>query len=99
MSSFEIHKQNELRKREIEVKALVALTQQDVIVHAKMEAVHKLIEIAYPEKVAEQINTELSEYYDKELSEYEWFVNVANNEYQKAVDLLQEVIADIVSKH
>ena len=47
-----------LRQQEIEVKALVALAQQDIIVHAKMQAVHKLIEIAYPEKVAEEINQE-----------------------------------------
>jgi len=48
--------QNRLRQLEIEVKALIALSQQDVIVHAKMEAVHKLIEIAYPDKLAEKIN-------------------------------------------
>jgi len=48
--------QNRLRQQEIEVRALVALTNQDVIVHAKIEAVHKLLEIAYPEKVAEKIN-------------------------------------------
>ena len=45
-----------LRQQEIEVRALVALTNQDVIVHAKIEAVHKLLEIAYPDKVAEKIN-------------------------------------------
>jgi len=54
--------QNRLRQKEIEVRALVAITQQDVIVHAKIEAVHKLIEIAYPNRVAEKINRELSEY-------------------------------------
>ena len=54
--------QNKLRQQEIEVRALVALSQQDLIVHAKMEAVHKLIEIAYPDKVAKKINRELSEY-------------------------------------
>ncbi len=54
--------QNKLRQKEIEVRALVALSQQDVIVHAKMEAVHKLIEIAYPDKLAKKINRELSEY-------------------------------------
>lgn len=48
--------QNRLRQLEIEVKALIALSQQDVIVHAKMEAVHKLIEIAYPDKLADKIN-------------------------------------------
>ena len=47
-----------LRQQEIEVKALIALSQQDVIVHAKMEAVHKLLEIAYPDKVADKINQE-----------------------------------------
>jgi len=45
-----------LRQQEIEVRALVALTKQDVIVHAKIEAVHKLLEIAYPDKVAEKID-------------------------------------------
>ncbi len=54
--------QNRLKQKEIEVRALVALSQQDVIVHAKMEAVHKLIEIAYPDKLAKKINRELSEY-------------------------------------
>ena len=44
-----------IRQQEIEVRALVALTNQDVIVSAKIEAVHKLLEIAYPNKVAEQI--------------------------------------------
>ena len=56
MAEFEIHKQNQIRKQEIEVRALIALSQQDVIIHAKMEAVHRLIEIAYPEKLAEKIN-------------------------------------------
>ena len=50
------------KQKEIEVRALIALTQQDVIVHAKLEAVHKLIEIAYPDKLAKKINKELSEY-------------------------------------
>lgn len=54
--------QNRLRQKEIEVRALVAIAQQDVIVHAKIEAVHKLIEIAYPDRVAKKINRELSEY-------------------------------------
>ena len=50
--------QNRLRQLEIEVKALIALSQQDVIVHAKMEAVHKLIEIAYPKDLVDEINQE-----------------------------------------
>jgi len=50
------YEKNRLRQQEIEVRALVALTNQDVIVHAKIEAVHKLLEIAYPDKVAEKIN-------------------------------------------
>jgi len=54
--------QNRLKQKEIEVRALVALTQQDVIVHAKMEAIHKLLEIAYPDRVAQKLNRELSEY-------------------------------------
>ena len=54
--------QNRLRQKEIEVRALVAIAQQDVIVHAKIEAVHKLIEMAYPDRVAKKINRELSEY-------------------------------------
>ena len=48
--------QNRLRQQEIEVRALVALTNQDVIVSAKIEAVHKLLEIAYPDRVAEKLN-------------------------------------------
>ena len=54
--------QNRLKQKEIEVRALVALTQQDVIVHSKMEAIHKLLEIAYPDRVAQKLNRELSEY-------------------------------------
>ena len=54
--------QKRLKQKEIEVRALVALTQQDVIVHAKMEAIHKLLEIAYPDRVAQKLNRELSEY-------------------------------------
>ena len=50
------YEKNRLRQQEIEVRALVALTNQDVIVHAKIEAVHKLLEIAYPNKVAEKLN-------------------------------------------
>jgi hypothetical protein len=50
------YEKNRLRQQEIEVRALVALTNQDVIVHAKIEAVHKLLEIAYPDRVAEKLN-------------------------------------------
>ena len=46
---------NRLRQQEIEVRALVALTTQEVSVQAKMRAVYKLIEIAFPEDVIEKI--------------------------------------------
>jgi hypothetical protein len=55
MSSFEIHKQNELRKREIEVKALVALVKYGHE-HHKNKALAKLHRIAHPEILAAQIN-------------------------------------------
>ena len=58
MSKFEIHKQNELRKREIEVKALVALVKQDVVISMRIDAVKKLHEIAFPEALAKKINQE-----------------------------------------
>ena len=58
MSSFEIHKQNEIKKKEIEVKALVALVQQDIIIAMRIDAVRKLHEIAFPEALAEKINQE-----------------------------------------
>ena len=62
MSSFEIHKQNELRKREIEVKALVALLNQEVNPSMRIDASIRLYEIAFPDKLAKKINRELSEY-------------------------------------
>ena len=50
--------QNRLRQQEIELKALIALTQQDVVVHIKVDAVYKIIEIAFPDKLADKINQE-----------------------------------------
>ena len=57
MSNFEIYKQNEIRKLEIEVKALVALVKYGVQVQ-KFEALKHLEHFAYPERLAEKINKE-----------------------------------------
>ena len=57
MSQFEIHKQNELRKREIEVKALVALAAYGSTPQ-KFNALKHLEYIAYPEELAKDINQE-----------------------------------------
>jgi len=55
MSQFEIHKQNEIRKQEIEVRALVALAEFGVT-SQKFRALNKLEDIAYPEQLANKIN-------------------------------------------
>ena len=56
MSQFEIHKQNEIRKQESEVKALVALMAYGTVGAVRWRAERKLKEIAYPEDLAEKIN-------------------------------------------
>ena len=56
MSQFELHKQNEIRKQEIEVKALVALMAYGTVGAVRWRAERKLKEIAYPEDIAEKIN-------------------------------------------
>ena len=56
MSQFELHKQNEIRKQEIEVKALVALIAYGTVGAVRWRAERKLKEIAYPEDLAEKIN-------------------------------------------
>ena len=57
MGSFEIHKQNELRKKEIEVRALVALAAYGSTPQ-KFNALKHLEYIAYPEELAKDINQE-----------------------------------------
>ena len=49
---------NRLRQQDIEVQALVALTKQEISVQAKMRAVYRLMEIAFPEDVVEKIDKE-----------------------------------------
>ena len=46
---------NQQRQQEIEVKALVALIKQDIVISMRIDAVRKLYEIAFPDKVAEKI--------------------------------------------
>ena len=58
MSQFEIHKQNQIRKQEIEVKALVALMRFGRTHGRKVEAESRLCEIAFPETLAEKIEQE-----------------------------------------
>jgi len=60
MSQFEIHKQNEIKKQEIEVRALVALASFGVSPQ-KFRALNKLEEIAYPEDLANKINQEIKQ--------------------------------------
>ena len=50
--------QNRLRQKEIEVKALIALLEQDVIRSMRIDAAQRLHEIAFPEALAEKINQE-----------------------------------------
>ena len=56
MSQFEIHKQNQIRKQEIEVKALVALLAHGTVGAVRWRAERKLKEIAYPEDLVDEIN-------------------------------------------
>ena len=46
---------NRIRQQEIEVKALVALIKQDVVISMRIDAVRKLHELAFPEVLAEKI--------------------------------------------
>ena len=55
------YEEQRLRQQEIEVKALVALCKYGNRNH-KAKALVYLENIAYPDKVAEKINRELSEY-------------------------------------
>ena len=60
MSNFEIHKQNEIRKLEIEVKALVALAAYGSTPQ-KYNACKKLEDFAHPELLANKINQEIAQ--------------------------------------
>ena len=55
MSQFEIHKQNQIRKQEIEVKALVALIKHARVFEVKQDAEVRLWQMAFPDKVAENL--------------------------------------------
>ena len=50
--------QNRLRQLDIEVKALIALLEQDVIRSMRIDAAQRLHEIAFPKALAEKINQE-----------------------------------------
>tara|TARA_R110002072_G_scaffold293844_1_gene463492 strand:+ start:323 stop:511 length:189 start_codon:yes stop_codon:yes gene_type:complete len=52
-----------IRQQEIEVKALVALIKQDVVISMRIDAVRKLHEIAFPEMLAEKIQQQQLEYH------------------------------------
>ena len=60
MSSFELNKQNEIRKQEIEVKALVALAAYGSTPQ-KFNACKKLEDFAHPEILAAKINREIEQ--------------------------------------
>ena len=47
------------RQQEIELKALIALVKQDVVIAMRIDAVRKLHEIAFPDNVADKINQEI----------------------------------------
>jgi len=49
------YERNRLRQQEIEVKALVALIKQDIVISMRIDAVRKLHELAFPEVLAEKI--------------------------------------------
>ena len=59
---------NKIRQQEVEVKALIALVNQDVVISMRIDAVRKLHEIAFPDILAEKIN--------QEKLEYQWFVKM-----------------------
>ena len=50
-----------IRQQEIEVKALVALIKQDVVISMRIDAVRKLHELAFPEVLAEKIQQQQME--------------------------------------
>jgi len=52
---------NRIRQQEIEVKALVALIKQDVVISMRIDAVRKLHELAFPEVLAEKIQQQQME--------------------------------------
>jgi len=52
---------NKIRQQEIEVKALIALMNQDIVISMRIDAVRKLHEIAFPDVLAEKINQETFE--------------------------------------
>ncbi len=56
------HEKIKQAQKEIEVKALVALVNQNVNPSMRIDASIRLYEIAFPDKVAKKINKELSEY-------------------------------------
>ena len=48
--------ENRIRQQEVEVKALTALVEQNVILSMRIDAVKRLHEIAFPDKLVEEIN-------------------------------------------
>ncbi len=56
------YERNKLRQKEIEVKALVALVNQNVNPSMRIDASIRLYEMAFPDKLAKKINRELGEY-------------------------------------
>jgi len=58
MSQFEIHKQNQIRKQEIEVRALVAMYQKTENIQIRTKCEARLYGIAFPESLADVINQE-----------------------------------------
>ena len=47
-----------LKQQEIEVRALTALVHQDAIAIYRIEAARKLYQIAFPDKLADELNQE-----------------------------------------
>ncbi len=78
---------NKIRQQEVEVKALIALVNQQVVISMRIDAVRKLHEIAFPDILAEKIN--------QEKLEYQWFVNVAKDPFQ-IMQGIEHLTADTV---
>ena len=58
--------ENRIRQQEVEVRALTALVQQDVIKIYKIDAAKRLYQIAFPDKLADKINEQPLDKYNME---------------------------------
>jgi len=47
-----------IRQQEVEVRALTALVQQEAIMIYRVDAAKRLYQIAFPDKIADELNQE-----------------------------------------